>query len=79
MGYLLTSSFLIKFITGIFIKYNDDLFVKNNPIGVNNLFEMPIVILVFGLFFIILSKAFEIAKNQKEENIELKQENELTI
>ena len=79
MGYLLTSSFLIKFITGIFIKYNDDLFVKNNPIGVNNLFEMPIVILVFGLFFIILSKAFEIGKNQKKENIELKQENELTI
>ena len=40
---------------------------------------MPIVILVLGLFFIILSKAFEIGKKQKEENIELKQENELTI
>lgn len=79
MGNLLCISFLIKLITGIFINYKDDVFVKQNPIGVNNIFEMPIVILVFGLFFIVLSKAFEIGKKQKEENFELKQENELTI
>jgi len=35
--------------------------------------------LVIGLFFLVLSKVFQIAKNQKEENIELKEENELTI
>ena len=79
MGYLLCFSFAIKFVTMCCIKYKDALFTKENLVGVNNIFEMPVVILIFGLFFIILSKAFEIAKNQKEENIELKQENELTI
>jgi len=79
MGYLLCLSFAIKFIIMSSIKYIDNLFVKGNLLEVNNIFEMPIVILVFGLFFIILSKAFEIGKKQKEENIELKQENELTI
>jgi len=79
IGYLLCTSFFIRFITFSCIKYTDDVFVKQTVAGVNSIFEMPIVILIFGLFFIILSKAFEIAKIQKEENIELKQENELTI
>ncbi|WP_397334349.1 hypothetical protein [Paenimyroides marinum] len=61
------------------IKYQDDLFVKTFTMGVNNPFEMPIIILIFGLFFLSLSKAFQIAKIQKEENTELRQENELTI
>lgn len=42
-------------------------------------FNFPLNGLIIGLFFIILSQVFQIAKNQKEENIELKQENELTI
>src|SRR5690554_1509351 len=79
IGYLLCISFVIKFIMISIVKYKDNVFVKETVAGVTNLFEMPIVILIFGLFFIILSKAFEIGKNQKEENIELKQENELTI
>lgn len=79
IGYLLCISFILKFITFSCIKYIDDVFVKQTVAGVNTIFEMPVVILIFGLFFIILGKAFEIAKNQKEENIELKKENELTI
>lgn len=45
----------------------------------NNLLNFPLNGLIIGLFFLVLSKVFQIAKNQKEENIELKQENELTI
>lgn len=79
IGYLLCISFVIKFIMISIVKYKDNVFVKETVAGVNSIFEMPIVILIFGLFFIILSKAFEIGKKQKEENIVLKQENELTI
>jgi len=79
IGYMLSISFLLKFLTISSIKYKDDVFVKETVAGVNSVFEMPIVILIFGLFFIVLSKAFEIGKKQKEEIIELKQENELTI
>lgn len=42
-------------------------------------FNFPLNGLVIGLFFLVLSKVFQIAKIQQEENIELKQENELTI
>ena len=45
----------------------------------NNLLNFPLNGLIIGLFFLVMSKVFQIAKNQKEENIELKQENELTI
>ncbi|SEI02335.1 Protein of unknown function [Paenimyroides aquimaris] len=79
MGWLLCISFSIKLIIMGSIKYQDDLFVKTFTMGVNNPFEMPIIILIFGLFFLSLSKAFQIAKIQKEENTELRQENELTI
>lgn len=41
--------------------------------------NFPLNGLIIGLFFLVLSKVFQIAKIQKEENIELKQENELTI
>lgn len=44
-----------------------------------HLLNFPLNGLIIGLFFLVLSKVFEIAKNQKEENMELKQENELTI
>lgn len=47
--------------------------------GYFNLSKSPVNGLIFGLFFLILSKIFEIGRTQKEENIELKQENELTI
>ncbi|RRJ90669.1 DUF2975 domain-containing protein [Paenimyroides tangerinum] len=45
----------------------------------NNLLNFPLNGLIIGLFFLVMSKVFQIAKNQKKENIELKQENELTI
>lgn len=45
----------------------------------HNLLNFPLNGLIIGLFFLVMSKVFQIAKNQKEENIELKQENELTI
>lgn len=48
-------------------------------IGQDDFLNFPLNGLVIGLFFLVLSKVFEIAKIQKEENIELKQENELTI
>lgn len=42
-------------------------------------FHFPLNGFVIGLFFLVLSKVFQIAKIQQEQNIELKQENELTI
>jgi uncharacterized membrane protein YvlD (DUF360 family) len=45
----------------------------------HDFFNFPLNGLIIGLFFLVLSKVFQIAKFQKEENIELKQENELTI
>lgn len=42
-------------------------------------FNFPLNGFVIGLFFLVLSKVFQIAKIQQEQNIELKQENELTI
>lgn len=48
-------------------------------IGQDDFLNFPLNGLVIGLFFLVLSKVFEIAIIQKQENIELKQENELTI
>ncbi len=53
--------------------------VDYNENSLTNLFNFPLNGLIIGLFFLVLSKVFQIAKIQKEENIELKQENELTI
>jgi len=45
----------------------------------NDILNSPLNSLVIGLFFLVLSNVFQIAQKQKEENIELKKENELTI
>ena len=55
------------------------IFSKKEKNSLTNLFNFPLNGLIIGLFFLVLSKVFQIAKIQKEENIELKQENELTI
>ena len=53
--------------------------VDYNENSLTNLFNFLLNGLIIGLFFLVLSKVFQIAKIQKEENTELKQENELTI
>ena len=44
-----------------------------------NQLQSPLGGLIIGFFFLVLSQVFKEAKKQKEENIELKHENELTI
>ena len=63
--------FLDELQASIKIDYNED--------NLTRLFNFPLNGFIIGLFFLVLSNVFQIAKNQKEENIELKQENELTI
>lgn len=53
--------------------------IDYNEKSLTGLFDFPLNGFIMGLFFLVLSKVFQIAKIQKEENIELKQENELTI
>lgn len=79
MGILLCLSFILKFIIKATYSYTDRLFEKDLTSGLNDIFEFPVTTLIFGLFFLILSEIFEFAKNQKEENTVLKEENELTI
>ncbi len=68
-GYII-SSFIIPF-------FKQDIKIE---IGQNEDFlNFPLNGLIIGLFFLVLSKVFQIAKIQKEQNIKLKQENELTI
>lgn len=65
----------------ITIQRPDDVIDKSLPfseIAFNQL-QSPLGGLIIGFFFLVLSKVFKEAKKQKEENIELKQENELTI
>lgn len=66
--------------------FNIELAIDNNNFLYNNLskpvlkeLQSPLGGLLIGLLFLTLSQVFQIAKNQKEENIELKKENELTI
>ncbi len=54
-------------------------FFKKSTNGYETFISNPLNGLIIGLLFFVLSKVFQIAKKQKEENIELKQENELTI
>lgn len=81
IGYI----FLIGFIVNCILNYSDLLLKASNqesvPLSIEftDVFLAPLNGLIIGLLFITLSKVFQIAKNQKEENIELKQENELTI
>ena len=79
MGYLFLVSYLTVEVLRI-IKFDSIVFFDNNQISAfANSLQNPINGFIIGLFFLILSKVFQLAKIQKEENIELKQENELTI
>lgn len=81
IGYI----FLIGFLINCVINYTDLLSKLSNqeriPLSIEftDIFLNPLNGLIIGLLFLTLSKVFKIAKFQKEENIELKQENELTI
>src|SRR5690554_6404001 len=80
MGYIFSLGFLVIYFLKLSINVEDFLFLKATKNHLENTFlESPINSLIIGLFFLVLSKVFQIAKKQKEENIELKQENELTI
>lgn len=81
IGYI----FLIGFIVNCILNYSDLLLKASNqesvPLSIEftDVFLAPLNGLIIGLLFITFSQVFQIAKNQKEENIELKKENELTI
>lgn len=74
LGHLLI--FFLKLIINIegFVLFNTNTYNLGATI-----IDNPINGFVIGLFFLILSSVFQIAKNQKEENVVLKEENELTI
>ena len=79
IGYTFLASYLIVEVLR-FIEFDSIVFFNNNQISAfANSLQSPINGFIIGLFFLIFSKVFHIAKIQKEENIELKQENELTI
>lgn len=79
MGYIFSLGFLIVYFLKPIIDINEFIFINTVSNDFNKFIENPINDLVIGLFFLVLSKVFQIAKQQKEENIELKQENDLTI
>lgn len=77
IGYFI--SVLIKFLIPIFTNNNLNIAFGYDEQSFVGLFNFPLNGLIIGLLFLTLSQVFQIAKIQKEENIELKQENELTI
>ncbi|WLD22715.1 DUF2975 domain-containing protein [Flavobacterium dauae] len=84
MGIIYLAGYLISILSkSILPFYFNDLEgyvgVDYNENSLTNLFDFPLNGLIIGLFFLVLSQVFQIAKFQKEENIELKQENDLTI
>ncbi|WKW47514.1 DUF2975 domain-containing protein [Myroides sp. JBRI-B21084] len=83
IGFIYLFGYLISMLSKFNPFYFNDLkeFIETNKSEnvLNTLFTAPLNGLIIGLFFLVLSKVFHIAKTQKEENIELKQENELTI
>ncbi len=80
MGYIFSLGYLLVYFLKLSVNIEDFIFFKTTTNHLETIFiESPINGLIIGLFFLVLSKVFKIAKIQKEENIELKQENELTI
>jgi len=77
INYLLTFT-LSKY---LIIQRPDDFVDKSLPFSelAFRQLQSPLGGLIIGFFFLVLSQVFKEAKKQKEENIELKQENELTI
>lgn len=80
MGYIFALGYLLIYFLKLLINIDDFIFLKATTNHLETTFiEHPINGLIIGLFFLVLSKVFQIAKIQKEQNIKLKQENELTI
>lgn len=77
IGYFVST--LVRFFVPIFKNNKLNIGIGYDEESLNGLYDFPLNGLIIGLLFLTLSKVFQIAKNQKEENIELKQENELTI
>lgn len=85
IGFIFIANYLIVFLLGKM--YDINVASENNSIFLYNNISRPILKelqaplggLFIGVFFLVLSQVFIEAKKQKEENIELKQENELTI
>lgn len=78
-GWVFIISFISLKILTIFIQIDAGFITNQVNFDIINFTLNPINGLIIGILFLILSKVFEIAKKQKEENIKLKQENELTI
>ena len=79
IGYIFSLGYLLLYFLKPLVKIKDFIFFNSTTNHLESFIESPINGLVIGLFFLVLSKVFHIAKIQKEENIELRQENELTI
>nr|WP_317631143.1 DUF2975 domain-containing protein [uncultured Flavobacterium sp.] len=80
MGYIFSLGFLMIYFLKPVIEIEDFIFINTRTNEEINVFiETPLNGLVIGLFFLVLSQVFKEALKQKQENIELKQENELTI
>lgn len=75
MGIIYIASYIISSLIVALFKQDIKIEIGQD----HDFFNFPLNGLIIGLFFLVLSKVFQIAKFQKEENIELKQENELTI
>src|SRR5690554_878959 len=80
MGYIFSLGYILIYFLKLSINVEDFIFLKTTTNYLENTFiESSITTIVIYIFFFKLSEILQIAKKQKEENIELKQENELTI
>ena len=83
IGIIFIFNYLITFALSkyLIIKRPEDSIEITLPISeaIFNQLQSPLGGLIIGFFFLVLSQVFKEAKKQKEENIELKHENELTI
>ncbi len=82
IGLIFITNYIIVFLLGkLFVIHSEKSFHESTNFSkvILNELEAPLGGLIIGFFFLVLSQVFKEAKKQKEENIELKQENELTI
>ena len=81
IGYIFLTGYLLTLFFSATMRITD----KNGTIRLHTEYDImqflltPVNGFIIGLFFLVLSKVFLIAKNQKEQNSILKQENDLTI
>lgn len=81
VGYIFLFGFLFTCLFNYIDLYEKASVQESVPLNIefSNIFLTPLNGLIISLFFIVLSNVFKLAKKQKEENIELKQDSELTI